>query len=111
MAEDSANSQLDDHQKQADDPKKLNEKIIALFYEVIIPKRLEFFVESNSKVDNRILGQAVDSCKNKIKAIIDNIPNLNADSLYFRIPGENFIDMLLQTEYIYFNALMVNRGQ
>ena len=82
----------------------IKEKITSLLCEIVIPEHAQKLFLNNGS-NPRIRDQAVAGCRQKIRDIIGGMDQINTQSLDIRMPGPDFIEMLLLSEYLYFNAL------
>ncbi len=83
---------------------KLREQITSCFCEIILPKQIQPRVFSKFKTNKKILNQALENTKKKIKQIINNIKVLNTESLGLKIPDIDFLEIMLSSEYLFLNS-------
>jgi hypothetical protein len=57
-----------------------------------------------------VMAQAVASAQAKVRRIIGQIDNLSSRAFLLRIPGSDFLEFLLLSEYIVHNAVSGERG-
>ena len=84
---------------------KLREQITSCFCEIILPKQIQPRVFSKFKTNKKILNQALENTKKKIKQIINNIKVLNTESLGLKIPDIDFLEIMLSSEYLFLNSV------
>ena len=60
--------------------------------------------------DPRIMARAVKSTQDKVRRIIEHMDHINSRAFLLRIPGSEFLEFLLMSEYIVHNALAGERG-
>ncbi len=60
--------------------------------------------------DPKIMARAVKSTQNKVRRIIEHMDHINSRAFLLRIPGSEFLEFLLMSEYIVHNALLGERG-
>ena len=60
--------------------------------------------------DPRIMARAVESTQAKVRRIIEHMDHINSRAFLLRIPGSEFLEFLLMSEYIVHNALAGERG-
>ena len=64
----------------------------------------------DSKLDPEIMAQAIEGAKAKVRLIIEHIPHLTSQAFMLRIPGPEFLDFVLFSEYILLNSVQGERG-
>ena len=60
--------------------------------------------------DPKIMSRAVRSTQDKVRRIIEHMDHLNSRAFLLRIPGSEFLEFLLMSEYILHNALAGEKG-
>ena len=90
----------------------LREEIKRIFCEVILPRRTVPEVARKIGVGkgDEILSRALIQARERIGEIIDHMPVINTQALDLRVPGPEFLEVLLQMEYLYFNSLFGEKG-
>ncbi|MFH1034818.1 MAG: hypothetical protein V1806_09965 [Pseudomonadota bacterium] len=63
-----------------------------------------------SKPDPEIMAQAIEGAKDKVRLIIEHIPTMNSQSFLLRIPGPEFLEFVLFSEYILLNSVKGEKG-
>jgi len=63
-----------------------------------------------SKPDPEIMAQAIEGAKAKVRLIIEHIPNLTSQAFLLRIPGPEFLEFVLFSEYILLNSVNGEKG-
>jgi len=98
--------------KLPEDPEKRKKEIARIFCKVILPKKIlpRVMKNSGSSTKTEVWHRALESTQEKIEHIINQIPVLNAKTLLLKIPGPEFLEFLLTSEYIYHNALIGEQG-
>jgi hypothetical protein len=78
-----------------------------LFTEVILPGRIVPLLEQKGgkRLDPAVLDKALASTAERVRSIVMGLEVLNAHTLGLRIPGPEYLELLLTTDYLYFNAL------
>ena len=91
---------------------KLKEEIKWIFCEVILPRRTvpETARKMGIEADDKILLKALEQARKRIGAIIDQMQVVNSKTLDLRIPGPEFLEVLLQMEYLYHISLFGEKG-
>ncbi len=56
------------------------------------------------------MARAVKSTQDKVRRIIEHMDHINSRAFLLRIPGSEFLEFLLMSEYIVHNALAGERG-
>ena len=86
---------------------KLREQIISCFCEIILPKQIQVrvFSKQGFKPNKRILSQALENTKKKIKQIINSIKVLNTEILRLKIPDADFLEIMFVSEYLFLNSV------
>ena len=74
----------------------------------LMAERMEQALES--KPDPLIMAQAVEGAKAKVRRIIEQIPNLTSQAFFLRVPGPEFLEFLLLSEYILQNSVNGEKG-
>lgn len=92
--------------------RKLKSEVRRIFCEVILPRRIvpEVARKISVKVDDGTLLQALAQAQKRVGAIIDHMQVINSKTLNLRIPGPEFLEVLLQMEYLYCNSLFGEKG-
>ena len=90
----------------------INHEVKRVFCEVILPRRILPAVAQNvgARPDDQTLLLALERTRERVAEIIDHLPRINFPALSLRIPGPEFLELLLQTEYLYFNSLFGEQG-
>jgi len=86
---------------------KLREQITSCFCEIILPKQIQpkVFSKQGFKPNKKILNQALENTKKKIKQIINSIKVLNTEILRLKIPDIDFLEIMLSSEYLFLNSV------
>jgi hypothetical protein len=63
-----------------------------------------------SKPDPEIMAQAIEGAKAKVRLIIEHIPKLTSQAFLLRIPGLEFLEFVLFSEYILLNSVNGEKG-
>ena len=96
-------------QSRRENLKDILAHIIADF---LLPLQIRPRVEESLgvKPDPRVMDQAVASAQDKVRRIIDQIPHLNSQAFFLRIPNLEFLEFLLMSEYILQNSVQGERA-
>lgn len=95
-----------------DERQKLKTVICDFITDALLPRQMAQRVAMSleCKPDPRIMAQAIEGAQAKVRLIMEQIPNLNSQAFLLRIPGPEFLEFVLFSEYILQNALKGERG-
>lgn len=95
-----------------DERQKLKRVICDFITDAMLPRQVAQRVAMSleSKPDPEIMAQAMEGAQAKVRLIIEHIPHLTSQAFLLRIPGPEFLEFVLLSEYILLNSLKGEKG-
>lgn len=96
----------------SDERQDLKKVICDFIADALLPRQVaqRVALSLEGKPDPRVMAQAIEGAQAKVRLIMEQIPNLTSQAFLLRIPGPEFLEFVLLSEYILQNSLQGERG-